>query len=382
MSASVLMVAAEASSALFAQRLLEEWQRQKVNVTAFGVGTREMEALGFQRLGRAEDMAVVGLAEIVSKYSDLKIVFNRLVEEAEKRRPQVAIVLDYPEFNLMLAKRLHALGIPVVYYVSPQVWAWRKGRVQTIKRYCENVFLLFPFEKRFYEEHQVPHTFIGHPLLDEVDPQLEDPVWRKTRKNQIGLQDDETVIGLMPGSRRQELEKVFSVQLAASRILAQKHQKLRFVILVAPTFDREDLLPYLEDVRFPYILLKDEPARMIAVTDLIFATSGTATLFVGLLKKPMVIMYRVNWLTAVIGRLIVRGLFGLPNLILGRKVVPELFQWDCTPEKAAQEMERYLTEPVYRQKVENELGEIRYQLGDRGATQRVVEALRKYVGGG
>lgn len=374
------MVAAEASSALFAQRLLEEWKRQRIDIDAFGVGTREMEQLGFQRLGRAEDMAVMGLAEVVSKYSEIKIVFHRLLDEVKKRKPQVALVFDYPGFNLRLAKELHALGVPVVYYVSPQVWAWKKGRIHTIKKYCENVFLLFPFEKEFYEKHSAPHTFIGHPLLDEVGPELEDPIWRKTRRNQIGFRDDEIVVGLMPGSRRQELQKIFPTQLAAAKILSKKHSNLRFVILVAPTFEREDLLSFLEDVRFPYVILKEDPARMIAITDLMIATSGTATLFVGLLKKPMVILYKVNWLTAVIGRRLVPGFFGLPNLVLGRQVVPELFQGECTPERVADEMEKFIVDPAVRKKTEEGLGEIRSKLGDRGATLRVVEALSKYLG--
>lgn len=377
-ASEVMIVAAEASSASFAQRLLEHWRNEGSKIQAFGVGTQDMEKLGFERLGKSEEMAVVGVAEIISHYGLLKGVFDRLVAEAERRRPNVVILMDYPEFNLMLAKQLHRRGIPCVYYVSPSVWAWRKGRVKTIKKYCDNVFLLFPFEVSFYQKHDVPHQFIGHPLLDEMDPQLEDPVWRKTRRNQIGVGDEDVVIGLMPGSRRLEIKNLFPIQLAVARRLHKKDPRNRIVVLVAPTVEKEQLMPYLEDVRFPYILLKDEPFRMIAVTDFVLAASGTATLMVALLKKPMVIMYKVAWLTAVIGRLIIPGFFGLPNLILGRRVVPELFQWDCTPDKMYAEMDSMLSDPARAEKIRGELGEVIHLLGDRGATRRVAEALRRY----
>ena len=374
-----MIVAAEASSALFAQRLLEHWGQSGEKVSAFGVGTIEMENLGFERLGKSEEMAVMGITEIVSKYGFLKSVFDCLVEEARLRRPRVVILMDYPEFNLMLAKKLHGFGIPVVYYISPQVWAWRKGRVKTIKKYCQNVFLLFPFEVPFYREHEVPHEFIGHPLLDEVNPDLEDPQWRSLRRQQLGFQDSDKVIGLMPGSRRQELKNVFPIQLEVAKRLCRKFPQVRILILTAPTINRDQLLPYLEDVRFPYKVMKDDPAKMIAMTDYVMATSGTATLFVGLLKKPMVIMYRVTWLTAVIGRLIVSGFFGLPNLILGRQVVPELFQWDCNAERVFAEMDRYLSNQEYDLETRKQLGQIQTLLGDRGATKRVAMALRKYL---
>ena len=168
MSSQVLIVAAEASSSFLAQRLLENWKRQKKNIQAFGVGSDAMEKMGFERLGKSEEMAVVGATEVIEHYGKLKSVFNSLVEAAAKRRPDFALVLDYPDFNLMLAKKLKALNIPVIYYVSPQVWAWRKGRVKKIKKYCEEIYVLFPFEMDFYQSQQMPVQFVGHPMLDEV----------------------------------------------------------------------------------------------------------------------------------------------------------------------------------------------------------------------
>lgn len=378
----VLIVAAEASSVTYAQRILELWKSQGKKVHAFGVGSQDMENLGFERLGKSEEMAVVGAAEIISQYSHLKSVFDKLVEEAGKRRPKVAIVMDYPEFNLMLAKKLHALGIPVVYYISPQVWAWRKGRVETIKKYCQKVFVLFPFEVKFYEEHGVPVEFVGHPLLDEIDDRLlTDPGYLKSHRNQCGIRDDEIVLGLMPGSRRLELKQHFQIQLDTARILAKKYKNLKILILTAPTFSKEQMQEYLEDFRLPYILLKDEPFRMIHLVDMMLVASGTATLQVGIMKRPMVIMYKMKWLTGIFAKLFVRGTkyFGLANLILGKEAVPERFQSDVNPELLASLLARYIEEPDYKAQVVSDLEELRQYLGDKGATQRVVKALDEYL---
>ncbi|MCX7977716.1 MAG: lipid-A-disaccharide synthase [Bdellovibrionaceae bacterium] len=375
---SVMIVAAEASSALFAQRLLEHWKTTRPELKAFGVGTHEMEALGFERLGKAEDMAVVGAFEIIQHYPLLRSVFDKLVEEASKRRPKVVIVLDYPEFNLMLSKKLKQLGLKVVYYVSPQVWAWRQGRVKTIKKYCEKVFLLFPFEVPFYARHQVPYEFVGHPILDELDERLLDPESIHQRRRRCGIADDEIVLGLMPGSRRGEIRNHFSIQLEVARRLAQKHPKLKIIVLVAPTREKEELLPYLESFPYPYILMKDEPFRMISLTDFVLAASGTATLMVGLLEKPMVIMYRMSFLTSLFARLVVRGHFGLVNLIAGREIVPERFQERANPDHLFELMDRYITHPEYAAQVKEELKVLKTKLGDKGATLRVARSLEEY----
>jgi lipid-A-disaccharide synthase len=377
---SVLMIAAEASSALFAQRLLEHWKKQKTPVQAFGVGSDSMEALGFERLGKSEEMAVVGAAEIAEHFGKLRAVFHALVAEAEKRKPQVAIIMDYPDFNLMLAKKLKKLGIPVVYYITPQVWAWRKGRVETIKKYCDKVFVLFPFEVPYFRDKGVPCEFVGHPLLDELNPKYWDDKYRKFHRSRCGIQEDEIVIGLMPGSRRIEIRQHLDMQMAVARKLYQNYPKIRVLLMCAPTVDKEALQAKLDDIRFPYMLLKDEPFEMIHLADYILAASGTATLMVALLEKPMVVMYRMKWLTGVLAKVLVRGVrfFGIVNLISDREVVPERWQGGANVEELYRLMKRYLDDPLYAEEVRMNLKKIRTQLGDRGATQRVAQGLETY----
>lgn len=376
-----MFVAAEASSALFAQRLMEYWRSQGRALKFFGVGTQEMEALGLERIGKSEDMAVVGAQEIIEHWDVLKGTFDRLVAEAERRRPKLVIVLDYPEFNLMLSKKLHALGIPVVYYVSPQVWAWRKGRVKTIKKYCRKVLLLFPFEVPFYREKGVPFEFVGHPILDEIQDKYYDPEYRRLHRNRCGIQDDEIVIGLMPGSRRGEIKRHFDIQIEVARRLYKNYPKIRILLMVAPTLEKERLQALMDDVNFPIMLLKDEPFEMIHLADFVLAASGTATLMVGLLEKPMVVMYRMTWLTGMIARLVVRGVkfFGIVNLIMGREVVPERWQGGASADELFALMKRYLDDPDYTARVRADLKSLRQELGDKGATARAAAAVEEFL---
>lgn len=376
---SVMFVAAEASSSHYALKILEEWKRQGKKIKTFGVGSQDMENMGFERLGKSEEMAVVGASEIIAQYDKLKAVFNRLVEEAAKRRPRVVVVMDYPEFNLMLSKKLHALGLKVVYYISPQVWAWRKGRVKTIKKYCDKALLLFPFEVPFYEKHQVPCEFVGHPLLDELDPKFFDPAYKKMHRNRCGIQDHEMVLGLMPGSRRLELKNHFPQQLRVASELMRKHPALRLIVLCAPTIEKEQILSYMEDFRHSFQLLKSDPYEMIHLCDVMLAASGTATLQVGLLEKPMVIMYRMSAMTAMFARLVVKGYFGLVNLISGEEIVPERFQNEATDEELFRLLDQWISNPESQKPVIEKLKLLKTKLGDVGATSRVVKILEEYL---
>lgn len=379
-----MIIAAEASSAHYAAQLMRYWHKNKLSVDIFGVGSAEMERLGQKRIGYSEDMAVVGLAEVVAHYSDLKKVFNNLVAEAIRRKPRFILLMDYPDFNLRLAEKLKTeLGqdIKVFYYISPQVWAWRQGRIHTIKKYCDKVFLLFPFEVDFYKKFNVPHEFVGHPLLDDLNPELLDQSLQSYARERYGIKASEKVLALMPGSRRSEVEFNFHIQLETARLLVKKYSDLRIMILVAPTLSKEYLQSKLEHFNSPYILIKEDPNQMISMADFVLAASGTATLMVGLLQKPMVIMYRMKWLTGVLAKMLVKGVpfFGIVNLIMNEEVVPERMQAEANPEELARLLQRYIEEPDYRLSTIAKLAQLQHRLGDHGATARIGEALAKYL---
>lgn len=375
-----MIIAAEASSAHYALKLMQHWKASGKNYSFFGVGSGAMEAAGFERFGKSEEMAVVGVAEIVKHYAHLRAVFNKLVEQAAARRPQVVILMDYPEFNLMLAKKMRAMNIKCFYYISPQVWAWRKGRIETIKKYCEKAFLLFPFEAEFYKSKNVPYEFVGHPLLDELNEDFLNPEKIRYAKEKYGIKSTEKLLALMPGSRRGELDQHLDIQLEVARRLMLKYPQLRTAIFLAPTIRKEEMQDRLENFKSPYILLQDDPNKMISMADYILVASGTATLMVGLLQKPMVIMYKLKWLTGVIAKFIIRvNFFGLVNLILDKEVVPERKQNDANPDELFKLLDRFISDPAYTAGVIEELKSLTLHLGKKGATKRVAESLEKYL---
>lgn len=384
----IMMVAAEASSAYYALKLMKYWKQNNIDVEITGVGSKAMEDFGMRRLGKSEEMAVVGIAEVIAHYKDLKAVFENLVAEAIRIKPKFLLLLDYPDFNLKLAKtlkqKLGEHGIKVFYYISPQVWAWRKGRIFDIKKYCDKVFLLFPFEREFYDLHQVPYEFVGHPLLEDLDPNLLDAKQLEMARQKYGISPQERVLALMPGSRKGEIELNFGVQLEVARALAKKYDFLRVMILAAPTLSKDYLNDFIVDkldYKMPYILVQDDPNKMISLAHYVLATSGTATLMVGLLQKPMVIMYRLKWITGVLGKLLVRGIkfFGLVNLIMNEEVVPERLQSEADSDKLIPLIERYINDEAYTKATIEKLSQLQYKLGDVGATARVGQALAKYL---
>lgn len=379
-SRKILIVAAEASSCLYAQRLLEHWRDKGIQVEAFGIGDKAMEDRGFERLGKAEDLAVVGISEIFSHWTPIKNAFYSVLEAAEKRRPQVVLLLDYPGFNLRLAKKLKQLEIPVVYYISPQVWAWKQGRVKLIQKVIHKMLVVFPFEVDFYKKHGVEVEFVGHPLLDELKPEYFSGSTRAAQRARYGIREDEIALALMPGSRNSELNHHLNTQLDTAKALITRFPQVKLLLFVAPNFTVEQVRERLGELDVPLILIQDEPFAMINLADVVLCASGTATLMVGLLEKPMVIMYRMNSLTAFLAKRFVTAAkyFGLINLVLDDKVVPEVFQEQANSKHLSELLGEMIESAQVRANIQNQLKPAKDRLGQAGATARVASALEKY----
>lgn len=379
---SVLMIAAEASSSLYAQRILEYWQSKDLKYDCFGVGSDSMKNLGFRIFGRSEDMAVVGIQEVLKNYSDIKKVFYDILKEVDRVKPSVAILLDYPEFNMKLAKELKKRGVPVVYYISPQIWAWRQNRVKKIQKYVDKMLLLFPFEKTFYEKHEVNTDFVGHPLLDELNDNLYSEEWVNDRRQRYGILKDHHVLALMPGSRNSEIKYNLQIQLQAAQIVYKKNPKIKIMLFIAPSLNKQNIQSLLpENYNVPIILVQDEPFHMIAMADTVLCASGTATMMVGLMHKPMVIMYIMNSFTAWIAKKLVTSTkyFGMINLILNDEVCKEHFQEQASPELLSNSLMDLIENPDHHKAVKSKLQKTASYLGDTGVTERVCEALRPYL---
>jgi lipid-A-disaccharide synthase len=425
----LLVVAGEASGDLHGARLLAELRRLRPGLRAFGMGGAELRAAGLEAVADSSEVAVVGVVEVFRMLPRIRQVFAALLAAVDRRRPRAAVLIDFPDFNLRLAGRLARRGIPVIYYVSPQVWAWRRGRVRTIARRVDRMLVLFAFEEEFYRRAGVPAVHVGHPLVDEV-PRLPS-AW-----------DREPVAGepyrlaLLPGSRRSEVAALLPVMLAAAARLAAE-LPVAVSLIRAPSIPEALLAGHLEAWRQglaasgerrqgggaaapmvpaapavempaaqglalpppapqmppvegvqglpmppPVRVVGEDRFGAIADSHLALCASGTATLEVGLLGTPMIVLYRLALWSFVLAKLLVRlPNFAMVNLVLGREAVPELLQGEAEPERIAAEARRLLADGEARARMRAALAELRPRLGEGGASRRAAEQVAAVLAG-
>lgn len=380
-SLSVLISAGEASGDRHAAGLMEAAARltgDRKRIRFFGLGGDAMAAAGLEPVAHSDEVAVVGIAEVVRELPRIRRVFRKLLRAAETRRPSLAVLVDFPDFNLRLARCLRRRGIPVLYYVSPQVWAWRRRRVRTIARLVDRMLVLFPFEVDVYRGRDLHVDHVGHPLVDDV-PELES-AWER----QDGV-PERPVLALLPGSRNSEVRRILPPMLRAAAALVGPADRAGQVrLILAPTVD-PDLARRLID-RGPLVadalnVVRADRFAAIAGSHLAFCASGTATLEVGLLGTPMVVVYRVSPLTYAIGRLLVDLPFvSLVNLVLGRQVVPELLQAEADAERMAGAASRLLGRRSRIDAMRGALNGLRPALGESGASERAAGCLLEELG--
>ena len=372
MPEEILIVAGEASADLHAARALEELKRLRPGLRAFGVGGPRLREAGLEVVAPAEEISVMGLFEVLPRLPRILGILRALAREAEARRPRAALLVDLPDFNLRLAGKLKKLGIKVVYYVSPTIWAWRKGRARKIARRVDRMLCILPFEERFYDGTGVSARFVGHPFAERPPPE---PPERYRRE--LGLDAARTTVALVPGSRPGELARIFPPMLEAAERIHRSHPDAQFVVPVAPTLADEQVRPYLAShATLDVKLVPGHAEEAVGASDAALVKSGTATLEAGLMLRPMVIVYRLSWLTYLVGRLFVRiAHFGLVNILAGRRIVPELLQREASAERMAGEVERLLEDPAARRTQLDALAEVRASLGSPGAARRVAEEI-------
>jgi lipid-A-disaccharide synthase len=373
----LLVVAGEASGDLHGARLLSALRRLRPEVEAFGLGGDELRAAGLDPVAHSSEIAVVGLFEALKVLRRARQIFRLLLEEADRRRPEVALLIDSPEFNLRLAAELKARGVKVVYYVSPQVWAWRRRRVHTIERVVDRMLVLFPFEVDFYRRHGVDVLHVGHPLVDEV-PQLPQ-VWDQPSQGAIGEGEaggrGPFRVALLPGSRESEIAALLDLLVRSAERLAER-LPIEVVLVRAPTIPLARLEERTRTAAVPIAIRSDGRFDILAGAHLALCASGTATLEVGLLGTPLLIVYRLrSWTYFLAKRLVKLPYVSLVNLVLGRPVVPELIQDAANPARVAAEAYGLLTEREGRERMRAGLSELRPALGTPGASERAAAAV-------
>lgn len=372
----VLIVAGESSGERYGAGLVREFSKLHPEAAFFGIGGRRMAAEGVEILFPVEELSLMGIFEVLSHIPRVRGILRRLEREAAVREVPAAVLIDSPDFNLRLAAKLRKAGIPVLYYVSPTVWAWRPGRLKSIRKAVSKMMLIFPFEEQIYKAEGIPATFVGHPLLEKIETKL----GRDEFFSQHGLDPARKLIAVLPGSRRGELKFHGPVLAEAMARIGRSHP-VQFVLVQAESLRRDEI-----EAAFPGGLggmkvVKEDAYDAMAAADLVVAACGTATLEAALLGTPVVAFYRISPLTYHAGRPLVRiGHYCIVNILAGKSVVPELIQKEFTAENLTREILRILTSDEARNTMSSEFRKIRKDLGERRASVNAAFELDRLIG--
>jgi lipid-A-disaccharide synthase len=374
----VMISCGEPSGDLYAGALATELRAREPGIEIFGLGGERLASSGADVVAHYRDIAVTGLTEALRVIPDSLRLLRTLTDEAARRRPDIFVAVDFPDFNFRLMARLRKLGVPVVYYISPQLWAWRRGRMRTMRRLVKKVLVIFPFEEALYAGAGVPVQFVGHPLV-EMSTMAVAGFDRQAFRQELGLETAAPTVALLPGSRRNELTRHVPVIAAGLPLLAARVPDVQFVVARAPHLPDDLFMPLrraaLECGR-PLVTVRDATDAVLAGTDVAVTASGTATVQCAIHRRPMVVIYKLSTLSHALLLPFVRvDAAAMPNLVAGRRIVPELIQNDCTPERVAVEAASLLTDVKRHAEMRDALGEVRDKLSVPGASARAAAAV-------
>ncbi|MGB9699048.1 MAG: lipid-A-disaccharide synthase [Thermodesulfobacteriota bacterium] len=373
----ILIIAGEASGDLHGSKLVSALLSLQPELEIYAVGSELMRQAGAKVLIDSATLAVVGITEVFGQLPNIFKAYRALKKFIREENLSLLVLIDFPDFNLRLAKVAHRQKIPILYYISPQVWAWRKGRVQKIANLVNKMAVILPFEVDLYKEAGLEVEFVGHPLLDVISYGQED-LWEEGGKIEKG----NPCIALLPGSRLKEVKSLLPAMLEAAKIILAKKSTAKFILPIAPSIPRteiEKILPASLEV--PLIITENQAYWAMATADLIIVASGTATLEAAIFQKPMIIVYQVSFLSYIIGKALIKVRWvGLVNIIAGKKIVPELLQGDVQGDLIAAEALKILEDETYRKEMLINLAEVRKKLGAPGAAGRVAQLALRMMG--
>jgi lipid-A-disaccharide synthase len=370
--AHILIVAGEASGDLHGAALVRELKKLDPSVTVQGIGGRKMEEAGVDIIVPSSEIAVVGLTEVFSKLHNIYKAHRDMRRLLNQTRPDLLILIDFPDFNISLARTAKRFNVPVLYYVSPQLWAWRSGRAKKLAARVDKMAVILPFEKEFYRKTGVDLDveYVGHPLMDAIPSGLD----RAAIFRELGLVEGRAVMGLLPGSRTAEIKNILPAMIGAAEILSKRNNTLQFILPLASTITKELIDSFINRTSLKIIVSRRDVYSILGVCDLALVASGTATLETALMGVPMVVAYRVSPLSFRIGKMVVSTPHvSLVNLIAGREIVPELLQDDVTPQKLAERASVILENDAYRKEMIMNLGKVRESIGERGASEKTAK---------
>ncbi len=379
MARKIFVSAGEPSGDLHAARLVKEIKILDPAAVFMGMGGANMASEGVHLFIRTDELAIVGF-DFLRHLKKIKEMFDTFLVNVEKERPDLVILLDYPGFNLQLARALKKRGIKVIYYISPQLWAWGKNRIYTVKKYVDKMLVFFPFEGELYKKYGIPVEVVGHPLLDIAKPAADQKViYERLRFDAGSASGGKKTIILLPGSREREVTSLMPIMATAVLELYKKHKNIQVIVVRASNLPQELLDQYLKTVDIPYRVVENKGTEIydyLSVSDLALVASGTATLECGIMNVPMIITYKVSMFNAAIFKLFINVPYvGLVNILAGKEIVPELLQFDATPDKIYDEAEKILFDGKKSAEIKKELLKVKESLGKEGASRRAAEAV-------
>jgi lipid-A-disaccharide synthase len=365
-----VIMAGEASGDQHAAHLVQEIKALNPNVLFSGIGGDKMAAAGVERICDISRLNIMGFTEVVRHFKVVYQIFKQIEAHLRETKPDALILVDYPGFNLRLAKKAKAMGIKVIYYISPQLWAWKPGRMKIIQENVDLMAVILPFEKKMYDKAGVKAHFVGHPLIQTVKTTLSHQ--EVCEKWHLPL--NKKLIGMLPGSRRGEIKRIFPVMLSAAEKLQQHNENLAFVLPIAPTLSKKDFEPYLRNSSLTFHYVNDDHYDVVHACHSLMVTSGTATLETALLQKPMVLVFKTSTINYLLAKSFIRVKYiGLCNLLAQKMIIPEMIQHDLTPANLFHAMQRFIDDTTYYHHVEQELAGVKNLLTSETTDKTLAE---------
>lgn len=355
----VMIIAGEASGDLHAAKLVREVKAKTSDITFYGIGGKNMHEAGVETLVDSAELAVVGLFEVLAHWNTISGALKKMQHLLRTNPPDLLVLTDYPDFNLRLAKTAKECGVKVLFYISPQVWAWREKRVFKIRQLVDMMAVVFPFEETFYKKYDVPVRFVGHPLVDEIHVSAD----QQTLRDEFLLDNEKPVIGLFPGSRHSEIKRLLPIIVDSAKQIIKEKPEAQFVIPVASTLNEEDILPYFNEVDLDMRIISQRSHDVMHVCDAVITVSGTVTLELALMQKPMVVINKINKFSYFfVSCMLNIAHIALCNIVAEKRVVPELIQNNATANKISKTLNELLNSPEECNKIISEFSEINENL--------------------
>jgi len=372
---SILITACESSAEKYGAELAREFKKLYPEVHFFGIGGKQMQKQGTELLYPMQKLSLIGIFEVFLYIPRILKILNKTIKETKKRNTAGAVLIDAPDFNLRIARKLKRQSIPVLYYISPTIWAWRKNRLKTIKKYINKMMLIFPFEEKIYKEKQIPAVFIGHPLIKKTRTSMT----KQDFFEKYGINNKKRLITLLPGSRKSEIRNHLPVLVEAAEKIKTKYD-CQFILKLSENIERKDVAKYLSSLLSSVTILSQDGCESMAYSDLVLSSCGTANLETALLGTPLISFYKLSPLSYHMGRRMVKiEHFSIVNILAGKKVIPELIQKDFNPDSVYDHVSKILDSAEVRNKMISKFRKIKKELGEKDAAANAAKELEQLI---